>query len=137
MRSLQKQYLSFFLVLLLVGIQGCVSSNPIARAETVEQKAYATYGTFVIFEEQAAKLVSSGTLPASAVQTIADADRRAKPVADSLLDAVREFNAIRAEFEAGGTGEERYIAAINNLNGWIEQAAPLINNLVAAVKGAE
>lgn len=137
MKLVRQQYQAFFILLLMVGMQGCGTANPIARAETVEQKAYATYGTFVIFEEQAAKLVSSGQIPDSAVRAIAAADLRAKPVADSLLTAVQEFEEIRAEFQSGETGEARYVAAINNLDDWIERALPLIDNLVAAVKGAK
>ena len=127
----------YSMLAVLLVLQACTASNPITRAETVEQKAYATYGTFVIFEEQAAKLVSSGQLPRSTVVKIGDADNRAKPIADSLLEATLQFAEIRAEYEAGGTGEGRFIAATNELNGWVEQALPLINNLVAAVKGAK
>jgi hypothetical protein len=137
MKTVRQQYQVFFLLLLMVGLQGCGAANPVARAETVEQKAYATYGTFVIIEEQAAKLVSSGQIPDRAVRAIASADARAKPVADSLLDALMEFEQIRDEFEAGGTGEARYVAAVDNLNDWIARAGPLINNLVSAVKGAQ
>ena len=134
MRQLQQaQYL--LLLVAMLALQACGTANPIARAETVEQKAYAAYGTFVIIEEQAAKAVSSGELPRSAVVRIADADKRAKPVADSLLDATLEYEQIRAEYEAGGVGEERLVSAINNLNGWVERLAPLIRNLSAAVKG--
>jgi len=126
----------FLLVMMLV-LQACAASNPIARADTVEQKAYATYGTFVIIEEQAAKLVSSGRLPRSAVIAIGQADERAKPVADSLLDATLEFTVIKAEYEANGEGQDRFVAAMNGLNGWVSRAQPLIANLISAVKGAE
>jgi hypothetical protein len=92
----------------------------------------------VIIEEQAAQLVSSGQIPNSAVQAIGRADAAVKPVADSLLDATLEFTVIRVEFEeGGGTGEERYVRAMNELNGWIERLRPLIANLITAVKGAE
>jgi hypothetical protein len=111
--------------------------NPLSRAETVEQKAFAAYGTFVIVEEQAAKLVASGQLSANTVQAIAEADARAKPVADSLVDATLEFAAIKAEFEAGGTGEEQFVSAMNNLNSWIERVLPLITNLKSAVSQGE
>lgn len=131
-----KQYQAFYLLVIMFALQACTASNPITRAETAEQKAYATYGTFVIFEEQAAKLVSSGQLPRSTVVAIGDADRRAKPIADSLLDATLKFTEIREEYEASGTGETRFIAATKELNGWVEQALPLINNLVAAVRGS-
>jgi hypothetical protein len=127
--------------ILLVAVAGlvvaCAQMNPLSRAETVEQKAFAAYGTFVIVEEQAAKLVASGQLSANTVQAIAEADARAKPVADSLVDATLEFAAIKAEFEAGGTGEEQFVSAMNNLNSWIERVLPLITNLKSAVSQGE
>ena len=130
-----RQLFAFYCLLLIVGLQGCASSNPIARAETVEQKAFAAYGSFVIAQEQAAKLVSSGQLSNNAIINIGRAEERAKEVADSLIPAVLEFQEIRAEFEAGGTGESRYISAMNNLNNWAERLLPLVNNLLAAAKG--
>lgn len=135
MRRQLQQYQALLLVAVMLALQACGAANPLARAETVEQKAYAAYGTFVIVEEQAAKAVSSGELPRSAVVRIGEADARAKPVADSLLEATLEYELIRAEYESGGTGEMRLIAAINNLNSWVERLAPLVTNLSAAVKG--
>lgn len=128
---------TFYLFVVMLALQACAASNPIAKAETTEQRAFATYGTFVIIEEQAAKLVSSGELSNSAVQAIARADKQAKSVADSLLDATLEFAVIKAEFEAGGSGEEKFVRSMNELNGWVERAKPLIANLIAAVRGAE
>jgi len=135
MRQL-KQLEALLLLVVMLALQACGTANPLARAETAEQKAYAAYGTFVIIEEQAAKLVSSGEIPRSAVVQIGDADARAKPVADSLLDAVLEYQSIQAEFEAGGVGQDRLIAAANNLDNWVTRLTPLVNNLAAAVKGA-
>lgn len=132
-----RQLFAFYCLLLLIGLQGCAASNPLAQAETVEQKAYAAYGTFVIAEEQAAKLVSSGQLNNSQIIAIGKADERAKAVVDDLLEAVLEFEAIKAEFEEFGSGEQRYVNAMNNLNNWTGRLVPLINNLLAAVKGAE
>ncbi len=132
-----RQFQTFYLLAIMLLLQACAGANPIAKAETTEQRAFATYGTFVIIEEQAAKLVSSGQIPDSAVRAIARADSQVKSVADSLLDATLEFAVIRAEFEAGGTGEEQFVRAMNELNGWVERARPLIANLIAAVRGAE
>jgi len=132
-----RQVQTFYLLVILFALQACGASNPIAKAETTEQRAFATYGTFVIIEEQAAKLVSSGSIPDSAIRAIGRADAQAKPVADSLLDATLEFTVIRVEYEAGGSGEDKFVRAMNELNGWVERARPLIANLIAAVRGAE
>lgn len=132
-----RQVQAFYLLVILFALQACAGANPISKAETTEQRAFATYGTFVIIEEQAAKLVSSGSIPNSAVRAIGRADAQAKPVADSLLDATLEFTVIRVEFEAGGSGEEKFVRAMNELNGWVERARPLIANLISAVQGAD
>ena len=132
-----RQLFAFYCLLLLIGLQGCASSNPLAQAETVEQKAYAAYGSFVIAEEQAAKLVSSGQLNNRQTIAIGRADERAKAVVDDLLVAVLEFEDIKAEFEAFGTGEQRYVNAMNSLNNWTERLVPLISNLLASVRGAQ
>lgn len=132
-----RQLQTFYLLVLLLALQACGSANPLAKAETTEQRAFATYGTFVIIEEQAAKLVSSGEIPDSAIRAIGRADAQAKPVADSLLDATLEFAVIKAEYEAGGSGEEKFVRTMNELNGWVERARPLIANLIAAVRGAD
>ena len=132
-----RQIQTFYLLAIIFALQACAGSNPIAKAETTEQRAFATYGTFVIIEEQAAKLVSSGQISDSAVRAIARADAQVKSVADSLLDATLEFTVIRAEFNAGGPGEEQFVRAMNELNSWVERARPLIANLISAVQGAE
>ena len=132
-----RQFQTLCLIAVVLALQACAVTDPISKAETTEQRAFATYGTFVIIEEQAAKLVSSGAIPDSAVRAIGRADAQAKPVADSLLDATLEFTVIRVEYEAGGTGERRYVSAMNSLNGWVERARPLIANLISAVRGAE
>lgn len=125
------------LAIAIMGLYACASANPLARAETVEQKAYAAYGTFVIFEEQAAALVSSGQVGDNVARVLIAADERAKPVADGLVDATLEFSAIKAEYEAGTTGEARFVIAMENLNAWVERALPLINNLASSVQGVE
>ena len=132
-----RQIQTFYLLAIIFALQACAGSNPIAAAETTEQRAFATYGTFVIIEEQAAKLVSSGQISDSAVRAIARADAQAKPVADSLLNATLEFIVIRSEYEAGETAERRFVSAMDSLNNWVERVRPLIANLISAVQGAE
>ncbi len=132
-----RQIQTFYLLAIVFALQACAGTNPIAAAETAEQRAFATYGTFVIIEEQAAKLISSGQIPDSAVRAIARADAQAKPVADSLLDATLEFIVIRSEYEAGETAERRFVSAMDSLNNWVERVRPLIANLITAVRGAE
>ena len=132
-----RQYQTFFLLAIMLLLQACAAANPVAKAETIEQRAFATYGTFVIIEEQAAKLVSSGQIPDSAVRAIARADSQVKSVADALLDTTLEFVVIRVEFEAGVTSEEKFVRTMNELNAWIERTRPLIATLITVVNNAK
>ena len=135
MRKLDYRYAGF--LLWLFALAGCQSANPIGAAETSEQRAYAAYGTFVIAQETAADLVEQQNIPRGVRLRIIQAEERAKPVADSLLDAYTEFLIVKAEFDAGDTSEQRLIVASNNLDGWITQLAPLIAELFRNIKGAE
>ncbi len=126
-----------FLLVIVLALQACGAANAIKRAETVEQKAYASYGEFVIVSEQAAKLVSSGQLDNRSIIAIGRAEEAAKEVADPLIELTVEFEAVRAEFEAGGVGQDRFISAMNNLNSWAERLVPLVANLQSAKEGAE
>jgi hypothetical protein len=132
-----RQVQAFYLLAIMLLLQSCAVTDAMAKAETIEQRAFAAYGTFVIIEEQAAKLVSSGQIPNSAVRAIGRADAQVKPVADSMLDAALEFTVIRVEYEASGTGEEKFVRTMNELNGWVDRVMPLIANLITAVRGAE
>lgn len=134
---LYNRYLSFYVLLLLVGLQGCASVNPIAAAETAEQRAYAAYGTFVIFQEKAVDLVGEESISSDVRLRIIAAEERAKPVADSLLDAYVEFLAVKAEFNAGNTGQGSLVAAANSLDDWITRLAPMVNELIRTLQGAE
>lgn len=125
------------LIVIALALQACASANAIKKAETTEQRAYAAYGEFTIVEEQAAKLVSSGRIGNRAVAAIGRADAAAKKVADPMIELTLEVTEIRREFEAGGAnGQERFVSAANNLNGWVERLIPLIANLQSAKEGA-
>ncbi len=135
--AIHNRYFAFFALLLLVGLQGCAGTNPIAAAETPEQRAFAAYGTFVIFQEKGADLAEQANLPRSVRLAIVNAEERAKPVADNLLDAYTEFLIVKAEFDAGETSQDRLMIASRSLNDWVTRLAPLMNELVRSVKGAE
>jgi hypothetical protein len=126
-----------WLMLWLFALAGCQSANPIAAAETPEQRAFAAYGTFVILQETAADLVEDPAIPRGVKLRIIQAEERAKPVADSLLVAYTAFLIVRAEFDAGETSEQQFAIASRELNSWISELAPLMNELIRNIKGAQ
>ena len=126
------------LLMLVVALAGCKAANPIAAAETPEQRAYAAYGTFVIFQEKAADIVEDQTLSRNIRLSVAQAEQRARPVAESLIATYVEFIEVKAEFDAGDpTAEARLVQVSTSLNDWVNRLAPLINELVRNVRGAE
>jgi hypothetical protein len=122
-----------------IGDQG--SANPIgpacrSPADNLQLCAYANYGTFVVMEELALKVAEDPALSNDIRQAIIKADERAKPVADSLYGAIRQYERIRIEVAQGKTPEEKLLTAAANLNRWVTEAAPLVQQLVEAVNSA-
>lgn len=114
-------------------IQGCANS-PVIVAQDSEQRAYAIYGTFVIVEEQAAGLVGSPGVPNTVVVAIRQADAKAKPSADALVQAVRDYDAASHQLKTGGGSADKVSIASSNLVKWVSQAQTDVAALVAAVK---
>lgn len=115
----------------------CSQVNPVAQAETAEQKAYAAYGTYVIFAEKAADLAERPDISNSVKLALINAEERAGDVADDVLDTVLEVDQIRGEVVAGTTGEERLLIVLTNLNDYVNRLVPLADELVRQVKGAD
>lgn len=128
-------------------LSGC-SVSPVKQAETFEQKAFALYGSYVIFQGKASELVQDSATPENAKQALRDADRVAYPLAESLVDAAIEVGAIREILNACPaqpepdpkcvpTNEQKLANAISNLSMIYFQAQPRLLALVAVVKEAK
>lgn len=113
---------------------GC-AGNPLSAAHTPEQRAYALYGEFVIFEEQAVALRSSGELTPPLLVAIQKADMIAKPTADALLQATQDVIAAQRQLDSGSGSPEKLKIATDNLTRWVTQGQTDITNLASAVKG--
>lgn len=126
------------------------TSNPVKQAETFEQKAFALYGTYVIFQGKAAELVQDPASPDRVKQSLRDADKVAYPVAESLVEAAVAASDIRDTIDTCKTSkepeanpacapdnEQRLTNAITNLSTIYFRAQPVILNLVATVKGTK
>lgn len=121
--------------LLLFGthLSGCQSTNPVASARDSSQRAYALYGTFVIIEEQGAKLVQDPSTSTWVKNGIEASDARAKPSADALANALRQYEQAAAALKVDSTAATKMQTINTNLETWINQAEVDINSLVAAV----
>lgn len=136
--------------LLAVVVLSACSLNPIKEAETFEQKAYALYGTYVIFQGKAAELVRDSAVSDRVKTALREADRVSYPVAEGLVDAAGEVTRIRdildecEDLELPETNpvctpsnERRLANALTNLSTIYFSAQPVLLNLVSVVKGAK
>ena len=113
---------------------GCKTlTAPVSIAETAEQKAYALYGTFVVFEELAAAVVTDQATPENLKEAIRRFDATAKPAADSMLDATRHVITIKTQLAMGKTPNEKLEIANARLVEWVTEAQPKILALQCAV----
>jgi hypothetical protein len=117
-------------------LTACVGS-PLRVAQTTEQKAYALYGTFVIAEEQAAKLTApTSTLAPAAKAAIIAASQRAAPAMDVVISGIGQYEAARADFEAAKIDKPAFQVVVDKLGGWVAQAQALVAGLLVSLKGA-
>jgi hypothetical protein len=129
--GINKVWLSFAIIA-ATALSAC-TANPISAAQTPDQKAYALYGTFVVFEEQAASLIRNVSTPDSVKTVIRKADMAAKPVVEDLLSAARQYLQVQTQLKTGATTADKLQIATANLQKWVTDATPLIADLVLAV----
>lgn len=132
---------TFLLMLFCLGfgpalLSSCASSNPIAAAQTSAQRAYALYGTFVVFEEQGAQLVENPAVPASFKAAIRKADAVAYPAANALLTAINAYEAAKTAVASGAMTASQEQATANALAVAVSIAANDVQGLVSAVKSS-
>lgn len=131
-----KQAILIAWLLSLALVAGCATLEPMQAAETTEQRAFAAYGTFTVYEEAAADLMRSESVPDSAKARIQRVDADAKPVADSLLDATKALVRVRNEYREGEADAGAVRTAIDNVERWAAELEPVLSRLVSAVQGA-
>ena len=124
---------SLFLTFALLAISACSTFDPVKHAETLEQKGYAAYGTFVIYEEQGAKLIADPAVSDNIKSSIQRADAVAKPAADAARDATLEVSRVKKAFEAAETTEDTLVLVTETLDQEIKTFKPLLDRLIDAV----
>ncbi len=115
-------------------LSACGSLSPFSAAKSTEQKAFAAYGTFVIVEEQAAKLVGDPTVPTSVKRALQRVDAKAKPAADELKKAADQVVLVKRDLNASADKKK---AVAENLSKWYEAAKPSISCLAKIVSGGD
>ena len=99
-----------------------------SKPQTLEQQAFALYGSFVAGEELAASLVSTPEVPEDLKFSLRQMDALAKPVADIMISAAEQVASIR------GAGDPVALdAALKELELAFDDARPKIISFLHAV----
>lgn len=115
-------------------------ANPIAagcedlKPATATVCGYSIYGTFLVGEKTGVK-VATDAGPGRLRNAIIAADETAKPIFDSLLDSLVQYELIRIQLAAGTTTQAKLDIALQNVVTWISNAKPAIKGLTAAIAG--
>ncbi len=131
-----------FSLLTLPFLPGCASIqevNAVAAADTVEQRAFALYGSFVVVEEQAAVLVRNKAIPKGIRKAIQAADAKAKPLADRVRSLAVQLNAARMAYNADPLGENggRIMAVTQAIGATLAAFEPAFRELKGLVANAK
>lgn len=136
MKSIGNKIAAVVLTVAAFALTACGTLSPLSHAQTVEQKAYALYGEFVVVEEQAAATVQNPEVGSVVRTQVAHADQLAKSAADHLLDTAVVVRHVKADLDAGVTTEDKLVIATINLQKWVDELGPQLEALIASLKGA-
>ncbi|MCX7359741.1 MAG: hypothetical protein NT015_16585 [Alphaproteobacteria bacterium] len=74
--------------------------NPVAAAQTIDQRAYALLHSYAAIVEEATDIVADPTAPIAFKRALGQAERVATPAAETLQVAVSAYIRARADFDA-------------------------------------
>lgn len=111
--------------------------NPVATAQTPEQKAYALVELYRVAVEEAADIAEAPTTPRSVISVLQQAEKIATPLALELKAAAQAYGnaeeALKLLPKDAGLIDKAAIALKGLNDAWREGAAPM-QALIAAVK---
>ena len=134
----------FTALVLVIGLAGCAGTNPVKPAlesRRPELVAYALEGSYTIVQGKALEFASDPQTPAAAVQVIKTVDAKANPILDASKPLALEAKKLREDVATCSgdpvcaTKEDRLASLLKQLDGMIDEVAPLINSLLDALAG--
>ncbi len=83
--------------------------NPIAAAQTIDQRAYALLHAYAAIVEEATDIVADPVAPMAFKRALGQAERAATPAAETLQIAVAAYMRARADFDAASGASQTTI----------------------------
>lgn len=127
------QIQTFALILLTFALQAC-QHNPIAMAETPNQRVGAILQVYNVALESAADIVQDGTLPGEFRATVQRIALETGPIVAGLEDAWLEYERARILLERGETPAQRLAIVAANLEQWLTRGEEALLRLAAAIE---
>jgi hypothetical protein len=105
--------------------------NPIAAAQTLDQRAYAVLHAYAAVVEEATDIVRDPATPLAFKRALGQAERAATPAAETLQIAVSAYVRARADFDAASGANQTTIERTATA---LSVAARRLNEAVAAAQ---
>ncbi len=105
--------------------------NPLAAAQTIDQRAYALLHAYAAIVEEATDIVRDPAAPLAFKRALGQAERVATPAAETLQIAITAYIRARADFEATSGASQ---SAIERAATALSIAAHRLNQAVAAAQ---
>jgi len=105
--------------------------NPVAAAQTLDQRAYAVLHTYAAVVEEATDIVRDPATPIAFKRALGQAERAATPAAETLQIAVAAYIFARADFDAAAGANQTTIERAATA---LSIAARRLNEAVAAAQ---
>lgn len=146
MKRLYAPLTAVLFAFVLSACSGCASTkaslaaaNPFLQCHSVGQCYLATEGTYNRSQKAAIEVLHNPDTPPAVRDAIKRADAKAVPVIFELSDAYTLYVHVKADLNACATDDapckadanQKLINATVNLQKWITEATPLVNDLLA------
>jgi len=105
--------------------------NPIAAAQTIDQRAYALLHSYAAIVEEATDIVADPATPLAFKRALGQAERAATPAAETVQIAVTAYMRARADFDAASSASQTTIQRAATA---LSIAARRLNEAVAAAQ---
>jgi hypothetical protein len=133
-----KQSGPLVLALACAASTSCVTVQPydaISAAETLEQRTFALYGTYVWAQGVAADIVEDPEVPDSVAKAVGNAVVAARPPVRAAFELAVKAADIRRELRAGANVGDQLAAVLEDLGEAYTLAEPHVRQLVAVIGG--
>lgn len=123
------------IVFVLAAIAGCASVNPLAEADTVEQRAFAVRGMFTVAREELVELVAPDSPVSENIQRmLLERESNVDVTVDSMVTMFRSYIELKDAYAAGETSLDRFTAVFAELRDQLDLVEDVVGDFFKDVE---